>query len=525
MLRYSYIRNGNEAHTVNTGGRQRFAHAARAAAKSPFRRQRPAMRHPFFAGEKTMNRLPINRTIAAVAVAMAVTAGCTPLFNGAPFPQADQQTISDQAVCPDATDTATPIADLRIIPQDVKSFAGKFQQTIDADTQHRLAQRFGQQYFAPWTMAEPLFNVHATTEKITQLAAGTWYGESRLPVEPARMQSLLDLADWEHFPSVNQPGTMIKPAFIRILPTNRPFYETPDDVPFDRLQFAEAKPNEPVRILHTSKDGAWLHIETSYANGWVDSDAVRLADPSIRNRMINAKQIVVIRDFAELRTPKGTVLPQPKIGTLYPLVREEQDHWVINTASAGDDQHAVLVTARISKNEARRHPMVLDAEAATRIGNELLKVPYGWGDLYRNRDCSATTRDFFLAFGIWLPRNSHRQINSGPFVPLAGLPAATKENRIRDEALPFRTILHHQGHIMLYVGMHDNKPVVLHTVWALRYTPAGCAEKKTVIGRTILSTLEAGKELPLTKGTLLDRLDGMLLLPVVDWPQNNSNQD
>jgi hypothetical protein len=330
------------------------------------------------------------------------------------------------------------------------------------------------------------------------------------------MQSLLTLADQEHFPSVNQPGIVIKPAFIRVLPTNRPFYETPDDVPFDHLQFAEIKPNEPVRILHASKDGAWLYIEASYANGWVDPDAIRFADAPIRRRMVNAERIVVVKDFAEVRTETGKVLPQPKISTLYPLVREERDHWVVNAAIAGAGQRAVLTTARIARSDARRHPVPLDPETVTLIGNELLKTPYGWGELYRNRDCSATTRDFFLAFGIWLPRNSHRQLVSGPFVPLAGLSATDKEDRIRSQGIPFRTLLHHQGHIMLYAGLHDNKPVILHTVWALRYTPANCAEKKRIIGRTVLSTLEAGKELPLSKGTLLDRLDGMLLLPVAD---------
>ncbi|MCL2790264.1 MAG: SH3 domain-containing protein [Desulfobulbus sp.] len=460
------------------------------------------------------------RNCIIVVITAAITLGCGLLFNGFFSRQTSQRFLPDQAVCPDTLDATAPIEDLRAIPQDIRPFAEKLSQTMAADMRHRTAQQFGQRYFAPWTATEPLFNVRTVTKEVEQLAARTWYGENRLRVEPTHMQSLLALADREHFPSTNQSGIVVKPAFIRILPTNRPFYGAPDDAPFDHLQFAEIKPNEPVRILHTSKDGAWLYIETSYANGWVDPDTIRLADAAMRHRMINAKQIVVVRDFAEVRTEAGKVLPQPKIGTLYPLVREEQDHWVIDAAIAGDDQHAILATARIAKNDARRHPVSLDPEAVTRIGNELLKTPYGWGELYRDRDCSATTRDFFLAFGIWLPRNSRRQLISGPFVSLAGLSATDKENRIRGQAIPFRTLLHQPGHVMLFVGMHDNKPVIMHTTWALRYRPENCAEKKYIIGRTILSTLEVGKELSLTKGTLLDRLDGMLLLPVADWQRD-----
>jgi hypothetical protein len=311
-------------------------------------------------------------------------------------------------------------------------------------------------------------------------------------------------------------GIVIKPTFIRILPTIRPFYETPDDFPFDQLQFSEIKPNEPVRILHATKDGVWLYIETSYANGWVEPDVVRFADESFRKRMTNAAQVVVTRDFAAIQTDEGNVLPQPKIGTLYPLVKEEPDYWLVEVAVAGDGQHAALKTARIAKSDASRHPLSFSPEMLTLIGNELLKTPYGWGELYRNRDCSATTRDFFLAFGIWLPRNSLKQITSGPFVSLENLSRVDKENRIREQGLPFRTLVHHKGHIMLYIGLHDGKPIILHTPWALRYKPKDCPENKFVIGRTVLSTLEAGIELPLSKGTTLERLDGMLLLPVMN---------
>jgi cell wall-associated NlpC family hydrolase len=248
----------------------------------------------------------------------------------------------------------------------------------------------------------------------------------------------------------------------------------------------------------------------------VEPDAVRLANESLQERMSTSAQVVVVRDFATIQTEQGDVLPQPKIGTLYPLVQEEPEYWLVDAAVAGVDQHAVLQPARIAKSNASRHPLSFNPEAVTLIGNELLKTPYSWGELYRNRDCSATTRDFFLAFGIWLPRNSLKQISSGPFVPLANLSSADKEQRIREQGIPFRTLVHQKGHIMLYVGLREGKPIVLHTAWALRYTPKDCSENKYIIGKTVLSTLEAGMELPLSKGTLLDRLDGMLVLPAED---------
>jgi len=463
-----------------------------------------------------MKHLQLTGLIAAVTVAAMIWFLSSLTTNS--LHQEKKQLATSAATCSQPLELVDRIEDFSKIPQDIRPFAAAIKDSMPTDEQSQALQQFRKRYFAPWTATEPLFNISIVTKEIKEFAGKTWYGENRRNVEPERIQKLLSLADWGRLPSMNRLGVVIKPTFIRVLPTIRPFYEAPDDFPFDQLQFAEIKLNEPVRILHASKDGAWLYIETSYANGWVEPDAVRFADESFRKRMVNAAQVVVVRDFAILQTEQGNVLPQPKIGTLYPLVKEETDNWLVEVAVAGDGQQAALKTARIAKNDARRHPLPFTPEALTRIGNELLKTPYGWGELYRDRDCSATTRDFFLAFGIWLPRNSMKQITSGPFISLADLSSANKEKLIREQGIPFRTLVHQKGHIMLYIGLHEGKPVVLQTAWALRYKPKDCPEKKFYIGRTVLSTLEAGKELSLSKGTTLDQLDGLLLLPVIELP-------
>lgn len=468
-----------------------------------------------------MSRLQSNCLIAAVIVAL-VALGAT-LLNRESRHETQHQPPPVAAACPQPLAEATTIAELGTIPQDIRPYAAAFAQTMSAEEQRQAAQQFRQRYFSPWTSTAPLFDATQLIEGIHDLAGKTWYGENRQRVEAARMRALLDLADLKHFPTMDRAGVVIKPTFVRVLPTYRPFYETPEDFPFDQLQFAELKPNEPIRILHASQDGAWLYIEASYANGWVEPDAVRLVDVSLQDRLVNAEQVVVLKDFPVIQS-EGKTLPQPKIGTLYPLVREEADHWLVEAAIAGDDRRAALTTVRLAKQDARRHPLAFTPENVAIIGNELLKTPYGWGELYRNRDCSATTRDYFLAFGIWLPRNSLKQINSGDLVPLDNLSSADKETRIREQALPFRTLLQLKGHIMLYVGLREQQPIVLHTVWGLRYTPRNCSEQKIILGRTILSTLEAGKELPLSKGTLLDRLESMLRLPTEPGERNQPDR-
>ena len=469
-----------------------------------------------------MSRLQRNCLIAAVTVAIVACSLLLFIWNG--VHQEQPQQTRDAQPQPQSCALPTALENFNAIPQDITPFATAFTKTLNADEQRQVEQQFRRHYFAPWTATAPLFNGDTVYESIKQLASLTWYGENRLRVESERMQHLLSLADMEHFPAMNQLGVVIQPAFIRVLPTTRPFYETTDDYPFDHLQFSEIKPNEPVHILHASTDGAWLYVEASYANGWVEPDAVRLVDTALRERLMQAEQLVIVRDFARVQTEKGNVLPQPKIGTLYPLVREESEYWLVNVVIGGEDQHAALTTARIAKGDARRHPLPFNPETVAHIGDELLKTPYGWGEMYRNRDCSATTRDFFLTFGIWLPRNSQKQITSGPLVSLANLSSADKETQIREQGIPFRTLLHHRGHIMLYVGLHEDKPIILHTAWALRSKLPNCPEQKLMIGRTLLSSLVVGEELSLTKGTTLDRLDSMLILPLKDQTPTGSEQ-
>lgn len=405
------------------------------------------------------------------------------------------------------------LLDLKNIPQDLRPFAKSLTTPMGEEAQKQALRRFNEQQFAPWLTPKTRFNLAQTVNGMKAVSRKTWYAENRQKITAERINELITLASMESIPSLNQPGIAIAPTFMRGLPTAKPFYEAADDFPFDQLQYSEIKQNEPLRILHRTADDAWLMVEAPLGYGWLPAVDVRSVDDNIQKRMTDAQQVVIVKDFAILSSESGVPLPQPKIGVLYPLVREEAEFWLVETAVSGQGNSAALTTARIAKQDARLHPLPFITETVTLIGSELLKEPYGWGELFRNRDCSATTRDFFIPFGIWLPRNSMQQITSGPMLALAQLSNTEKLQLIREKGVPFQTLIHRKGHIMLYVGLWENMPVVLHNAWALRYTGKDQKEKKFYIGRAVLTTLEAGKELPLSRGTLLDHLYGMLILP------------
>lgn len=459
-----------------------------------------------------MKLIPLTCSIVA-ATLLFISAGCTTHYTTVFSQKIPAFVATDDFSCSKPEELPGEIEDIQKIPQDVSRFTAAIRPLPTNELQTNALQRFRKQHFSPWLEPEPTHDLKQSIQGMKDIAKTTWYGESRLKVKPERIKVILGHADLDRLPSRNRPGIAIAPTFMRGLPNLKPLYETSDDFPFDQLQYSGVKPNEPLRILHESDTGAWLFVETAYGLGWVKAGTVLPVDRTLQQRLSSSELVVITMDFAVIRDDKGKAMPQPRIGALYPLVREEPDHWLVELAVAGEDDQAVLKTARILKKDARRFPLPFNAETVTHIGNELLKTPYGWGELFRDRDCSATTRDFFMPFGIWLPRNSLEQLHSGPFLSLANLSKPDKEKLLIQQGVPFRTIVHRKGHIMLYAGTYNGKPVVLHTTWAIRFKTKTGQEEKFYVGRTVLTTLEAGFELPLSRGTLLDHVDGILTLP------------
>ena len=459
-----------------------------------------------------MKQIPLTCSIAAL-ILMLITAGCAPQHTAVLVKQGTTAASTEDFNRSKPEELPSEIEDIQKIPQDVSRFSAAIRPLPTGELRASALQRFRTQYFSPWTASEPTHDLKQSIQGMKDIAKTTWYGENRLKVKPERIKVILGHADLDRLPSMNQLGIAIAPTFMRGLPNLKPLYETSDDFPFDQLQYSEVKPNEPLRILHLSDTGAWMFVETAYGLGWVKSGTVLPVDRSLQQRLTSSDLVVITRDFAVIRDDRGKAMPQPRIGTLYPLLREEPDYWLVELAVAGEYDHAVLKTARILKKDAQHFPLPFNTDTVTHIGNELLKTPYGWGELFRDRDCSATTRDFFMPFGIWLPRNSLEQLHSGPFLSLANLSKPDKEKLLIQQGVPFRTIVHRKGHIMLYAGQFNGRPVVLHTTWAIRFKTKTGQEEKFYVGRTVLTTLEAGFELPLSRGTLLDYVDGILTLP------------
>ena len=168
-------------------------------------------------------------------------------------------------------------------------------------------------------------------------------------------------------------------------------------------------------------------------------------------------------------------------------------------------------------NDFATFPLTLSQANIAAAMDALELENYGWGGLYGNRDCSAFVRDVFMNFALWLPRNSLAQIiftKTAPYAQYIELPkdSAAKIRAILKLGKPFATLLWMRGHIMLFIGEIEGKPVVMHDVWGIRG-----ANGLDLISRIAITTLDSTGDVFLDAEnapapSLLERIEAMGVL-------------
>jgi hypothetical protein len=436
-----------------------------------------------------MSRLPI---LSAICSILAALGGCAaPLEKGSSVGRHRE---------------ITEIDDVILLPQEITTYANVAGErlTIGTGCRNTLLAEFRERFYAPWTHASSRYDLPETKKSMRKVAQAKWYGVNRRPMPAGLLRGILDNCALDKFPSRNEKAISIRPSHLRGLPTHLPLFTAANAYPFDMLQYPQVKANEPLRVLHVSRDGIWLFVETAYSNGWLESRDVAIADQGFIDSWMALPQLVIIRDDATVKVEKSETSYRSEIGTFLPLVEAGEAWWEAEVATVGKGRKAEISLTRISREVAGRFPLPFNRENITLIGNQLAGQPYGWGEMFGLRDCSAMLRDFFQPFGIWLPRTSADQIASvRQRLDLSGKQPWEKEEMIRRQAVPFLSLFYKPGHIMLYIGQDSKgQPLVFHNAWSIQVKDAAAGHSQ-FIGKAVITTLEPGKEAGLVEGSSL----------------------
>jgi hypothetical protein len=180
---------------------------------------------------------------------------------------------------------------------------------------------------------------------------------------------------------------------------------------------------------------------------------------------------------------------------MFPKIEEDDTTMTLLVAEPDNDGRACLTRAVVTKETATAKPLKLTNVNIAKLANELINEPYGWGGLYQNRDCSSLTKDIFAPFGIWLPRNSIDQAKEGgTFIEFQDLSPEEKESMILKQGIPYLTLLWRRGHIMLYIGNYQGKPLIFHNIWGVRTKDLLGRVGQRIVGHAAITTLNPGME-------------------------------
>jgi len=418
----------------------------------------------------------------------------------------------------------TPVRDLTVLPQDCNVYlnpATSNTELITPVVARLFHARFKEHHFAPWHRTEPFYSPQEAFRGFQRFASQTLFGENKCIRGGNWLADLQLLAGMESYPNTNRRAITIANTSLRLLPTDKPaFYDFSapgEGYPFDQAQESAVWSGTPVFISHTSTDGSWMLAEVPFASGWLSATDIAFTDTSFMEAFETDALVAFVKDGIPVSSDDQVFRFVGRLGTVLPLSAVEEQHLEVIAPAADVSRRAVLLRAKINREDAVRMPLAATPQHFAMLINRLLGQPYGWGGLYGNRDCSATLKDLFTPFGIWLPRNSPEQARQGIFISLRDLDLRQKEQMILDKGVPFMTVIWMPGHIMLYVGTHQGKALVFHNTWGLKTQSAGGSESRKIIGKAVITTLEPGQELPdlaRPNGNLLYRIEAMTFLGI-----------
>ena len=388
----------------------------------------------------------------------------------------------------------THLQELRKIPQDVQSYLQSFNKGKISTT-----QQFVEHYFRIWNIDKPSVSVEDASWAYTtyDLNNSFDYTYKRMP------QSFFDTinknSNFDAYGRLSFYGVTVTTTSLRSMPTDKPLFLDPqkagEGYPFDYMQNSLIAANKPLLISHYSKDKKWVFVESSFGFGWLHASDVVAIPKQYTQQWQDAKQVFITKEGVGLYDEDGNYLFTSRVGMVLPLIQEDKESFTVLGVTKDAHQKPFYHRIKIAKDIASLGVLEFSDLNVAKVLTEVQKTQYGWGGLYEQRDCSSTLRDFFTPFGVWLPRNSSMQAKVGDVTQLAQFSDEKKLREIKDNAVPFRTLLYKKGHIGLYVGIFEDKVIMFQNVWGVK-TKDGNKEGRFVVAKPVFSTLELGSELP-----------------------------
>jgi len=421
-----------------------------------------------------------------------------------------------QDLQPDKNVTELPkperVSDLYKVDQNVSSYLhGIHERYISS------LEEYEKSYFKPWNIPTIDISLKEAMWAYRSFRVANSYGENLQPLKQSFFDDINARSNFAAYATLNKPAITLKLLNIRAFPTDKPLLMNPkkagEGFPFDYMQNSSIAPNKPILVSHFSRDKEWVFIEASFAYGWVKTRDIAFVPKKYTKLYEEAQKEFIVKESYPIYDGQKNFLFRSRIGMMLPEIEEYGEKYTVLTISNYKNSEAYYIQSDLPKESAHKNILKFTQENIAKIFKEVSHVKYGWGGMYGQRDCSSILRDFYAPFGLWLPRNSYEQSKVGNVISFEGLSDAQKIALIKEKAVPFETLLYKKGHILLFVGLKNDKVIVFHATWGVKTKKNG-KEGRFIIGRPILSTLELGSNLKDydKEASLLTQLKSMNIL-------------
>ncbi len=403
--------------------------------------------------------------------------------------------------------SSNDVRDTVEIPQDPTPFSEQAEY-MSREEQLDYDRRYNEKFFEPWTLSSMGLSEGEKTWQF-MYAKKRMYRRDGTKIPKKWFKQQIKNSNFKAYESINRDAIIVKHSDLKLYPTDKEFYynvhQTGEGFPFDYNQNSSVYINTPIHISHYSKDKKWVFVKTPFAFGWIKLKNIAFVTPRFKEKFHTDRFAITTTDNLKL-IDDGREISLIKLGTIFPMNVNTKEYFV-----ALKDEKGYAYIKKVKPQDVNlivKKPIKFNQFNIAYIGKQLVGEPYGWGGKSKTRDCSTFTRDFFAPFGIYLPRNSKQQAQSGDYLSLKGMSKEEKENTILTYGKPCRSLLVLPGHVTIYLGQRDGKPIIMHNYWGVRLKDG----TKRVLGRSVITTTEIGKELPNVKekSMLINTINGLV---------------
>jgi hypothetical protein len=295
----------------------------------------------------------------------------------------------------------------------------------------------------------------------------------------------------------------------RLLPTSTELYSNTRSFDIDRLQNSSLDIGTPIAVFHATRDGSWLYAVSPLSEGWVKAEHVGFCSREDAGRFLEADPFVVTTGAKAdlfLDSSLRVHLAYARMGSRFPAadILNGNAYEIVLPFRKGDGQCefklAYITASDVSEGYLPYTPRTIILQAF-----KLLHSPYGWGDMHGEQDCSRFIEEVFSTVGVQLPRNSLQQARVGRLIALfnGSVPEEKRLSVLSDNTNAGISILHMNGHIMLFLGCVGSDPYAIHDMRGYAEpTPDG--ECLRLVNRVVVSNLRLGEGT--RSGPILKRL-------------------